>query len=143
MFTLKSDLQKNHLVNKFFPQGDAWIPHWLFFRFIQDLGTSIAGTETSYHCERQFWNPEMIRLPHIVGQSSKSSTSLEVSCLGSWESSTSDFGLGTLFAHLETSRKFGDSLSSFRRNAEIVLGDSKVRIMFCYDGFYRVGLIYK
>ncbi|XP_054282385.1 SH2 domain-containing protein 3C-like isoform X2 [Macrosteles quadrilineatus] len=65
-------------------------------------------------------------LEDIMGQSSKPITSLETSILSSWESSTSDFGLGTLFAHLELSRKFGDSLPSFRRNAEIVLGDSKV-----------------
>ena len=48
-----------------------------------------------------------------------------MSCLGPWES-TADFGLGTLFAHMESARKFGESLPMFRRNAEIVLGDSKV-----------------
>lgn len=53
-------------------------------------------------------------------------SSLEASCLSSWESSTSDFGLGTLFAHLEAARKFGEATNSFRRNSEIVLGDSKV-----------------
>lgn len=73
----------------------------------------------------QWCNNTMTRV-FVSGHSTKALTSLETSVLGSWESSTADFGLGTLFAHLETSRKFGDSLSSFRRNAEIVLGDSKV-----------------
>lgn len=74
----------------------------------------------------------------VSGHSTKALTSLETSVLGSWESSTADFGLGTLFAHLETSRKFGDSLSSFRRNAEIVLGDSKVSFdLKYYKGMYR------
>ncbi|KAG8335602.1 hypothetical protein J6590_064314 [Homalodisca vitripennis] len=65
-------------------------------------------------------------IEEIMGQNSRPLSSLEVSCLSSWESSTSDFGLGTLFAHLEASRKFGESLTSLRRNAEIVLSDSKV-----------------
>ena len=47
-------------------------------------------------------------------------------CISPWESSTSDFGLGTLWAHLEACRRFGDSLPTFKRNSEIVLGDSKV-----------------
>lgn len=57
---------------------------------------------------------------------SNEKSSLEILCLSSWEKSTSDFGLTTLFSHLEAARKFGDSIQSFRRNAEIVLGDSKV-----------------
>lgn len=47
-------------------------------------------------------------------------------CLAPWESSTSDLGLGTLWAHLEAARRFCDALPTFRRNAEIVLADSKV-----------------
>ncbi|KAK3908964.1 Breast cancer anti-estrogen resistance protein 3-like protein [Frankliniella fusca] len=47
-------------------------------------------------------------------------------CLGPWESSTSDFGLGVMWAHLEAARRFCDSLPTFRRNSQIVLGDSKV-----------------
>ncbi|XP_052125340.1 SH2 domain-containing protein 3C isoform X2 [Frankliniella occidentalis] len=47
-------------------------------------------------------------------------------CLGPWESSTSDFGLGTMWAHLEAARRLCDALPTFRRNAQIVLGDSKV-----------------
>ncbi|KAJ9579702.1 hypothetical protein L9F63_004628, partial [Diploptera punctata] len=62
----------------------------------------------------------------ILGTNSTgSSNSMIMSCLGPWES-TADFGLGTLFAHMEAARKFGESLPMFRRNAEIVLGDSKV-----------------
>ncbi|XP_034231464.1 LOW QUALITY PROTEIN: breast cancer anti-estrogen resistance protein 3 homolog [Thrips palmi] len=47
-------------------------------------------------------------------------------CIAPWESSTSDFGLGTMWAHLEAARRFGDSMPTFRRNSEIVLSDSKV-----------------
>jgi hypothetical protein len=43
-----------------------------------------------------------------------------------WEKKSSDFGLTTLFAHLDTARKFSTSIPTYRRNAEIVLGDSKV-----------------
>uniref|UniRef100_A0A1B6CI19 SH2 domain-containing protein n=1 Tax=Clastoptera arizonana TaxID=38151 RepID=A0A1B6CI19_9HEMI len=65
-------------------------------------------------------------LEDILGTNTTTISTLETSCLSSWESSTSDFGLSTLFAHLETARKFGESINSFRRNSEIVLGDSKV-----------------
>ncbi|XP_067001303.1 breast cancer anti-estrogen resistance protein 3 homolog isoform X2 [Anabrus simplex] len=54
------------------------------------------------------------------------SSNMKTTCLGVWEASTADFGLGTLFAHLESAREFGESLPMFRRNAEIVLGDAKV-----------------
>ncbi|CAG2060282.1 unnamed protein product [Timema podura] len=60
----------------------------------------------------------------ILGLTS-SSCSVVASSLGPWES-TPDLGLGTLYAHLETARKFGESLQTFRRNAEIVLGEAKV-----------------
>nr|CAD7438534.1 unnamed protein product [Timema bartmani] len=60
----------------------------------------------------------------IAGLTS-SSCSVVASSLGPWES-TPDLGLGTLYAHLETARKFGESLQTFRRNAEIVLGEAKV-----------------
>lgn len=62
----------------------------------------------------------------VAGSAAPAVSSLETSCLTSWETSTSDFGLGTLFSHLEMARKFGESVPTFRRNAEIVLGDSKV-----------------
>lgn len=48
------------------------------------------------------------------------------SCLNIWEINTQDFGLGTLLAHLESARKFLDSLSIFQRNAEIVLGEARM-----------------
>lgn len=47
-------------------------------------------------------------------------------CIAPWESSTSDFGLGTMWAHLEAARRFADSMPTFRRNSEIVLSDAKV-----------------
>ncbi|XP_069674168.1 breast cancer anti-estrogen resistance protein 3 homolog isoform X3 [Periplaneta americana] len=64
-------------------------------------------------------------LDDILGANPSGNSSIVNSCLGPWES-TADFGLGTLFAHMEHARKFGESLAMFRRNAEIVLGDSKV-----------------
>ncbi|KAF5297702.1 hypothetical protein FQA39_LY12033 [Lamprigera yunnana] len=48
------------------------------------------------------------------------------SCLNICESNTQDFGLSILLAHLESSRKFLDSLSTFQRNAEIVLGEARM-----------------
>ena len=64
-------------------------------------------------------------LNSCAGTNPSGNTTVVNSCLGPWES-TADFGLGILFAHMESARKFGESLAMFRRNAEIVLGDSKV-----------------
>ncbi|KAL0274352.1 UNVERIFIED_CONTAM: hypothetical protein PYX00_006802 [Menopon gallinae] len=64
-------------------------------------------------------------LEDVLGTSTKFNSSLVTNCLTVFES-TSDFGLTTVFAHLEAGRKFASTLPSFRRNAEIVLGDSKV-----------------
>ncbi|XP_075214377.1 breast cancer anti-estrogen resistance protein 3 homolog isoform X2 [Lycorma delicatula] len=76
-------------------------------------------------------------LDDIIDLGTNKKSTLEKICLTSWETSTSDFGLTTLFSHLETARKFGDSIQTFRRNAEIVLGDSKVDDllldMFCTE----------
>jgi len=41
-----------------------------------------------------------------------------------WESSN-DQGILTLFEHLQTARKFADHQTTYRRNAEIVVGESK------------------
>ncbi|KAF6215240.1 hypothetical protein GE061_009992 [Apolygus lucorum] len=51
---------------------------------------------------------------------------VEAACIGQWESTSSDLGLKTLTMHMEESRKVVKSMSSFRRNSEIVLGDSRV-----------------
>lgn len=48
------------------------------------------------------------------------------STMDEWESSSSDLGLSTWYAHLNGSRHFCRSQSTFRRNAEIVLADSKI-----------------
>lgn len=61
----------------------------------------------------------------VAGTTAKFNSSLVTNCLTVLES-TSDFGLTTAFAHLEAGRKFASALPTFRRNAEIVLGDSKV-----------------
>lgn len=49
---------------------------------------------------------------------------LTTTCISSWESHNQDFGLTTLLAHMDTARKFSDMVPTYRRNAEIVLGDS-------------------
>ncbi|KAJ8960759.1 hypothetical protein NQ318_020052 [Aromia moschata] len=50
-------------------------------------------------------------------------TQLAQSCLAPWESNTQDFGLGTLLAHMEAARKYAELSATYRRNADIVLGD--------------------
>lgn len=51
---------------------------------------------------------------------------LTSACLNIWETNTQDFGLSTLLSHLEAARKFLDSLATFQRNAEIVLGEARM-----------------
>lgn len=51
--------------------------------------------------------------------------SLSNTCLAVFES-TLDYGLSAMFAHLESGRKFAGMLPSYRRNAEIILGDCKI-----------------
>lgn len=53
-------------------------------------------------------------------------TSLSSTCLGVWENNTQDFGLGTLLAHLEASRKSLSLGATYQRNAEIVLGEARM-----------------
>ncbi|KAL1123791.1 hypothetical protein AAG570_001564 [Ranatra chinensis] len=92
------------------PQApNTTIPHLLPYLLLQDRGlddmkdkfVSVPGSST---------------LP----------TCIESNCISAWESTAPDFGLGTLFAHLDSARKFTDSVPTYRRNAEIVLGDTKV-----------------
>lgn len=64
---------------------------------------------------------EDFTVPSITDQSHLTST-----CLGLWESNTQDFGLTTLFNHLDTARKYMDTSASYRRNAEIVLGEARM-----------------
>ncbi|XP_073987360.1 breast cancer anti-estrogen resistance protein 3 homolog isoform X2 [Rhodnius prolixus] len=53
-------------------------------------------------------------------------SSIEFSCIQAWESSASDQGLKTLSMHMEDSRRVAQSLATYRRNSEIVLGDSRI-----------------
>ncbi|XP_065163465.1 breast cancer anti-estrogen resistance protein 3 homolog isoform X2 [Atheta coriaria] len=52
--------------------------------------------------------------------------SLAMNCLGLWESNTQDFGLSTLFAHMDAARKFTSSSATFQRNADIVLSEARM-----------------
>ncbi|XP_072158817.1 breast cancer anti-estrogen resistance protein 3 homolog isoform X2 [Bemisia tabaci] len=61
----------------------------------------------------------------ILDDTFSENNNLISTCINSWETSA-DLGLGTFFAHLEFSRKFGSCAASFKRNSEIVLGDSKI-----------------
>lgn len=47
-------------------------------------------------------------------------------CINQWEACSPDLGLGTLYSHLNASRQFHNLLPTLRRNAEIVLNDSKI-----------------
>lgn len=47
-------------------------------------------------------------------------------CLDSWETNTQDFGLSTLLKHLDSARKFANLSPTFRRNAEIGLGEARM-----------------
>lgn len=52
--------------------------------------------------------------------------SLSSVCLGAWETNTQDFGLSTLLAHLEATRKALNLRATYQRNAEIVLGEARI-----------------
>jgi hypothetical protein len=68
-------------------------------------------------------------LPYILLQEREEAVTCEDVVYPSptcWESSSPDLGLGTLFEHLQTARKFAETASMFRRNAEIVLGEAKL-----------------
>ncbi|XP_022187005.1 SH2 domain-containing protein 3C [Nilaparvata lugens] len=65
-------------------------------------------------------------LEDILSTDTSSKSSLELSCLTPWETTAADAGLSTLLLHVEAARKFSSSIAMLRRNAQIVLGDSKV-----------------
>lgn len=58
--------------------------------------------------------------------SSGNQNQLAHSCLSLWETNSQDFGLSTLLNHMETARKYLDLSSTYQRNAEIVLGESRI-----------------
>lgn len=47
-------------------------------------------------------------------------------CITPWEASSSDFGLTTIMAHLDSIRSFIKNQSIYERNAQIVLSDSRI-----------------
>ncbi|XP_014294777.1 breast cancer anti-estrogen resistance protein 3 homolog isoform X2 [Halyomorpha halys] len=57
---------------------------------------------------------------------SVTNTNLEAMCISIWETSADDLGLTTLNNHLMDARKFLKNLGSYRRNAQIVLGEAKI-----------------
>lgn len=57
---------------------------------------------------------------------SVTNTNLEAMCISTWETSADDLGLTTLNNHLMDARKFLKNLGSYRRNAQIVLGEAKI-----------------
>uniref|UniRef100_A0AAR5Q376 SH2 domain-containing protein n=1 Tax=Dendroctonus ponderosae TaxID=77166 RepID=A0AAR5Q376_DENPD len=56
---------------------------------------------------------------------STNQSQLAHSCLSLWESNAQDFGLTTLFKHLQTARKYMNMQHMFQRNAEIVLKEAR------------------
>lgn len=53
-------------------------------------------------------------------------SSLTAICVNQWEINTADFGLSTVYAHLESLRNFINNLAMYRRNAQAVLTDNRV-----------------
>lgn len=62
----------------------------------------------------------------VTGEIYNEKSDLMESCISQWELSSPDLGLNTLYSHLYATRQFYKLLPTFRRNAEIVLADSKV-----------------
>lgn len=56
---------------------------------------------------------------------STNQSQLAHSCLSLWEANAQDFGLATLFKHLQTARKYMNMQHMFQRNAEIVLKEAR------------------
>lgn len=54
------------------------------------------------------------------------SSSLSAICVNQWEINSADFGLSTVYAHLESLRNFINNLPMYRRNAHAVLTDNRI-----------------
>ncbi|GAB0089018.1 breast cancer anti-estrogen resistance protein 3 homolog [Sergentomyia squamirostris] len=76
------------------------------------------------------------RVDEILG-SSQTSSPLVNACIAPWESSASDFGLSIYSAHLEAGRNFAKSLPMYRRNAQIILNDSSIRVDELLEDTFR------
>ncbi|XP_031617097.1 breast cancer anti-estrogen resistance protein 3 homolog isoform X2 [Contarinia nasturtii] len=53
-------------------------------------------------------------------------SSLITVCISPWENSSVDFGLSTVFAHIDSLRNFIKNLPMYRRNAQAVLTDNRI-----------------
>lgn len=52
--------------------------------------------------------------------------SLTTICINQWEINSADFGLSTVYAHLESIRNFIKNLPMYRRNAQAVITDNRI-----------------
>lgn len=52
--------------------------------------------------------------------------SLSTICVNQWEMNSADFGLSTVYAHLESLRNFINNLPMYRRNAQSVIIDNRI-----------------
>lgn len=70
------------------------------------------------------------------GQTTVTST-LITSCITPWETSAADFGIGIMFAHLESIRNFTRNLALYQRNAQTVMTDSSSRLDELLEDAFR------
>ncbi|XP_055714027.1 SH2 domain-containing protein 3C [Phlebotomus papatasi] len=76
------------------------------------------------------------RLEEVIGSSATSSPLINA-CIAPWESSASDFGLSIFSAHLDSARNFAKNLPTYRRNAQMILNDSSIRLDELLEDSFR------
>lgn len=64
-----------------------------------------------------------------LNQSAANVCSLTNICVNQWEMNSADFGLSTVYAHLESIRNFINNLPMYRRNAQSVITDNRVDVL--------------
>uniref|UniRef100_A0A1B0D5K6 Uncharacterized protein n=1 Tax=Phlebotomus papatasi TaxID=29031 RepID=A0A1B0D5K6_PHLPP len=75
------------------------------------------------------------RLEEVIGNAT--SSPLINACIAPWESSASDFGLSIFSAHLDSARNFAKNLPTYRRNAQMILNDSSIRLDELLEDSFR------
>ncbi|XP_063700287.1 breast cancer anti-estrogen resistance protein 3 homolog [Culicoides brevitarsis] len=64
------------------------------------------------------------KLQDIIGPNTTQLPSLVNCCINSWETTAEDFGLTTMFAHLDSARTFINNLPLYKKNAQIAMSDT-------------------
>ncbi|XP_055684873.1 SH2 domain-containing protein 3C isoform X2 [Lutzomyia longipalpis] len=76
------------------------------------------------------------RVDEVLGQNPTSSPLISA-CIAPWESSASDFGLSIFSSHLDAGRNFATNLPTYRRNAQMILQDSSIRLDELLEDAFR------